>query len=171
MKARNNIEQRIFFDLEETVIDSFMDDERFINLAQMRNFIKDRNIKKVEIFSRALWEEKERDHFNRRIRKNFPIVLNIEVIGKPIINPELMKMITKQKRISTMSRGDFFDFFGKQDSFMLMVEYLIDYKQCKDTHFVLVDDMVKTMNVEYVHRNVTVEIINVRDIVNDDKYN
>jgi len=171
MKNTHDITQRIFFDLEDTVIDSFMNDERFINVVQMKNFIKDRNITEVEIFSRALWEKKERIHFDKRVRKNFPIVLGIEVIGNPVINPELIRMICKLKHINTMSNGDFFDFFGKQDSFMLMVEFLIDYKNCRDTHFILVDDMVKTMNIEFVHRNVTVETINIRDIINNHEYN
>ena len=170
-KYSTNIIQRVFFDLEDTVIDSFMDNEIFINIHQLKKFIKDRNISGVEIFSKAMWTKKERFHFNEKIRKNFTTILGIDVIGSPIINSELIRMICKLKHINTMTDMNFFNFFSKQDSFILMVEFLIDYKNCKDTHFILVDDMVKTMNIEFVHKNVMIEIINIRDIVNNSKYN
>lgn len=160
-------ERRVFLDLEDTVIDTFMDNERFIHVTEMRNFLKSRNIKEVEIFSRAIWTKKEKDHFNKLLKRHFPDILGVEVVGDVPTVQDLIKMISKNKKLSLMSRNDFWDFFDKYDSFYQMVLFFIKFKQIKNTEFILIDDMVLDHKIEFVQFNVSIETINIKTIWNN----
>ena len=64
----------IWLDLEETIISSWADFLSFsynciINEKKIRKFLRDNNIKEVNVFSFAIWNDKDKEVFVKDIRK------------------------------------------------------------------------------------------------------
>ncbi len=159
------LKTRYYFDLEDTMIDTFMGNERFINIPYIKNFIKKYEIKEIHIFSRAIYGEKERKHFKYNILPRIESEFGVKVNTNILTNERLKRIICKNLKINMMSDLDFFNFFGKQDSFFHLVRFMIN-EDIKNESFILIDDMVDDINASFFKFgcNILMKTINIRTL-------
>lgn len=142
----------IFFDLEETLINDF--EEGFIrNLNPIKIFLENNNIKEINIFSFAIWNDDDLETFDKWHRKG--IEDNFDIIIKDVFTVEnIAKEILKLTGLS-LEVTEVITMFGKEKSFM-------DFVKSKNfSKSVLVDDMIETGL--FLRKN-SCKFINVEDV-------
>lgn len=130
----------LWFDLEATMIESW-DKPFIINQEKIFNFLREFPCDEIGIFSFAIWDDKDREHFN----KHFKVVLE-ELFGIRIVH-----IPTKQELFQAIKKAngkqfdfqDFFDFWGKENGFS-------DWIRATQTGtHILIDDMVEDCEMKF----------------------
>lgn len=68
-----------YFDLEETVIESWTD-PILVNKATIERFIEENGIKDVHIFSAAIWNDRDKQIFERDLKSWIERVFSINIL-------------------------------------------------------------------------------------------
>jgi hypothetical protein len=158
-----------YFDLEETIINEYIEDERFINIKQILRFIGENNIDSIGIFSFVMQNSVLINHFTDDLQYNTSLKQKIEdVFGirihQNVILSDLIKVSSKLRRLDTISYRDYFQHYSKQQAFIDFVRGKIKYSKEKDSTYTLLDDMVENVILYYPDSNVYIKLINVNTI-------
>lgn len=168
----------IFFDLEETLIDTYVDmstmtpvnsNIRFVNVESITNFIQKNNVDSANIFSFAMQNQSLVNHFDDDLHYKVSVRSKIESkfgikINRNISLSDMIKMSSKIRHVDTISHRDYFTHYSKQQAFIDMVRYKIKYSNETDATFTLVDDMVENVIIYYPTAHVCIKLINVNTL-------
>lgn len=144
---------KLWLDLEQTII-SIWHDPEIVNQEKVVRFCKDNRIEWVNIFSFAIWNEKDRTHFNTHMRGWLEREFGFK-IGIVHTCEELMREIF-WKHGTVFELGEFTSIWGKEKAFN-------DYIRLtqKSGHFVLIDDMVDDTVMYRIREDQQIRTINV----------
>lgn len=112
-------------DLEETVIDNWEDCNIILpNIEKIKSLgINKRCKEKVGIFSWAMWNERDLDRFNDKLREPLEDVLDIKFDSDLVFTMERISEIVLILRKKKMSIEDMFDIFGKEECLLTMFRF------------------------------------------------
>ena len=132
----------LLLDLEETIIPEFGNFYVPDHWGRcVRNFIKEQRFSEVRIFSWAIYNQKDKLTFEK-----FALPIGLEV-GSPFeyiyTIEEIIDLIRKHCNIKLNDINDFFDFYTKERALF----DLIINGWSPNTHFVLLDDAVKELEL------------------------
>lgn len=146
----------VFLDLEETVIDSW-DSGLLCNSSQVREWLAQHNVKQVDIFSFAVWNEQDQDKFWREMARPLNKALDVGM-GNCITVQDMMQQDRALTGIDWA--GDVTEFIclrGKVGAFTNWCRLLHAGNDC-----VLIDDIVPNMDIINHDTGGSIKFINVR---------
>lgn len=144
---------RVWLDLEQTIIAIWQEPE-LCNVPQIRSFLQRQNVKSVNIFSFAVWNDADREVFNRTMRDGIAQALGVKINLVPTL-AEVMKTIF-HKSGNLFEPHEFCSVWGKTKAFH---DYIYLSGQ-KGSH-TLIDDMVQNMTIQYEDENYCMRFVNV----------
>lgn len=150
----------VFLDLEETIIESFSDPV-LCNVTKIRNFLEARDVTKIHMFSFAIYNDADRDTFDRFIRPNIEEALGVTVISCPTV-VEMYKTDTNftGTRFDIINPVmDYISLRGKKDAFINYVNAVFDYDVA-----ILIDDMVPDLDISHRFNDYTIELWNINSL-------
>ena len=153
-------------DLEDTVIDRFdRNPIKLVNIPYVVKYLTDNNISDVEIFSFAIWGEKEKDDFKNNMKSILEKELNVTISNEVLTLDRLIRIFSSNKKTNQIAFNDFFQFVDKTTMFIEYVKYL-SYRdlKLKDTQYILIDDLVMDTLVHFKNRNLQIELVNVKNL-------
>ena len=147
----------VFIDLEQTIIDSWSSGE-LINVSPIRRFLQARNIQDVSIFSFAIYNEKDKQDFDTRLRPSIEEALGVKVMSWPSVQD----MIREEKKFTGIvfdqayEIAEYIQLRGKKDGF-------INYIQgtCEFDLAILIDDTVPDQTLSHRFEGWSIELWNV----------
>lgn len=144
----------VFWDLEETVIESF-DDPRLVNQERMVELVHHFSTKAIVIFSFAIWNLDDKALFECKMQPLLECLYGIQ-IADVLLVPDVNRMYSKKTSIF-LDDTEFTALMGKHGAF---VEYAKIMTKGNDT-FVLIDDAVDNASFHFRDTNTTVHLVNV----------
>lgn len=152
----------IWLDLEETIITSWNNFLNFtpnsiINENKIRKFLVDNNIKEINIFSAAIWNEDDKKVFNNDIKPILENILNIKINEFPSLD-DLRTKDHYNRRIRWFNNSDFIEVNCKFISFLNFLRF-----EKKSNHHILIDDCVQNIKIE-VEKHLIIETININSL-------
>ena len=145
--------QTIFVDLEQTLIESWHD-HRICNRVKVSNFIKAHG-NAVELFSFAVWDEKDREKFETDLKYWLEEEHNL-VFTKIHCLEDIAKVIREFRGVQYETLNDVITLHGKDRS----LEDFCLAQNKTDWKFVLLDDVVQNKTI--IFRDLNVEFNFVR---------
>lgn len=143
-----------YFDLEETVIESWHD-PLLCNVKKVRDFIAKNNIEQIHIFSAAIWNDRDKNTFEKSLKPFLEGVFNIEILSCPSMEDVWKE--TQWKTVKFDNVMEMIAMIGKK----CMFEDWCKWKHHKDSHCVLLDDSFEDeIIINRVH-NTQVEVVNI----------
>lgn len=153
------METFVFFDLEETLIDEW-NSFSLINIPKIQKLLKTFPSKTTfGLFSYAVHNQRDMDKFlseKEFIENNFGFLFDKDFLYTVEELNGIFSKLSKTK--STIS--DFFDFYKKENAFLLFSKLEIFH----NSHIILVDDMVRDCEMFFPKTNTKVTLINVLDL-------
>jgi hypothetical protein len=148
--------KKVFLDLEETIINSWNDKLFLHHVDKIRKWLDKNEIKEIHIWSFAIWDESDKQHFvTSRLMEDIETAL-----GRPIISYySVEEMQTKVEYYEGMiydCRTEFMQINGKRWSF---IKYCLGSH--KDCECILIDDAVPNQTLIDHDKNLTIQLINV----------
>lgn len=157
----NTKSELFFLDLEETIIHSFSDPV-LCNVQKIKSFLRMAEATEVHIFSYAIYNDADRELFDREIKPNIERALDIKV-ASCITVPEMVKAdsdLTGLRFEKGHEVSEFIQLRGKKDGF---INYVLsrggDFKRA-----VLIDDIVPDITVTHRIKGWSIELWNVNSI-------
>jgi hypothetical protein len=147
----------VYFDLEETVINNWFDCN-LVNVHKVRSFIKHNNIEEIRIFSFAINNQADLDHFDKIMRSWLEQMFNIK-IGHVIIEQEVTKTIVDKYRV------DFAEVHSILNKQFCFIEYAT--QNHSNEHVVLLDDQVSNLTIHNKDLNLKIDLINVNSDIKE----
>ena len=151
------MKQHFFLDLEGTIIDSW-DNRVFVNYSRVKDFLSQRMIKEVNIFSFAIWNEKDLNVFNQKDFKGWlEDALEVKIVSTPTV--EDIKKVVQHHRGINWETHELISVWGKLRSFQ---DFCIAcFENCSCT---LLDDAVPNMTQVMHDSNLVIKTIDVETI-------
>ena len=148
----------VWLDLEATIITCW--EEGFlINQEVIKSWLDENNIGDINIWSFALWDEKDRDEFiTSGMKSAIEKVLDRRILTHPCIR-EMRAMIFKTEKLKYISTRDFIQINGKHWSFIKFCMGEHPDKKC-----VLIDDMVPSIEIRDSRTQGEIILINIEDL-------
>ena len=155
-----------YFDLEETIINEFnVYGYDMVNVEKIKKIISDNNISDIIIFSFAIHDEKDKADFVQCFKTPIEQAFHVTVNDKVDSIMDMSKIFTKNHRMSTMSKSDFFDFINKERMMIEYVQYMIKFNGMKNTRIIFVDDVIPDADYIFKTPNVKIEFINIKNYI------
>jgi hypothetical protein len=152
---------KVWLDLEETIINNF-DDGLFLgHVYKIKKWLDQKEIKEVNIWSFAIWDDKDIKSFEFRLKEEIELALGRPIISYPSVE-QMQKLVYHYESIEYDSRSDFMQLNGKRWSFIkycLGNQYSFEANEC-----VLIDDAVPNQTLVDYDRNLTIQLINVLNL-------
>jgi hypothetical protein len=148
----------VFLDLEETVITSWADG-MLLHTTPVREFLQQNNVKKVHIFSFAIWNKKDQDDFDRRFKSTLEKVLKVNIAARPSVE-DMMRADTLMTGLQFDSITDFVSIRGKTGAFQNFCRFHFDHQVN-----VLIDDVVPNASFTNDDTGLVCEFINVNSLL------
>lgn len=151
--------KEIWLDLEQTIISSW-DDPILCNVEKIRNFLI--NTKSVNIFSFAVWNEKDRKHFRNNLAPWLSRELNVQFNRCPSIEQIINDIFWKIKNIK-IDQVSLVNEWGKARVFEEFIRVTGGSGE-----FVLIDDVVEDTSITRTLFNGNIQhiqLINVDNLV------
>jgi len=145
----------LYIDLEETIIRSW-DQPFLINTDRIKRFVDKHCFKEVSIFSFAIWNNIDREHFENHIKNEIENCLNISVNNVPT-KEEILSIVRRLNRIEIDSL-ELSTMWGKERSFE---DYILSTMN-ESVRVTLIDDAVQNKIV--LCDNVRIKFVNVDNI-------
>ena len=150
--------KQLWLDLEETIINNW-NDGLLINSTRIRNWLDNNNIDDINIWSFAIWDEKDQLEFVKSgMKESIERVLRRQILSYPSIT-EMSKFVYQYEKIHYDGRTDFIAINGKHWSF---IKFCMGQHPGKDC--ILIDDSIPSWNIEDTKTGGKITLINVRDI-------
>ena len=135
------MDQVIFLDLEDTIIDEWST-AQIINAPKIRKFLRgQQHTDPIGIFSFAIYDDVDRMFFYSNMKQMIEDILGTYISHRMIPTmEEVIKVASYEKRIAPpMSERDFYDFYDKRSAFEV---YCSSTSSFLDKKCILVDDAV-----------------------------
>ena len=143
-----------YFDLEETIIESWHD-PLLCNVGKVRDFIAKNNIEQIHIFSAAIWNDVDKHTFEKSLKIFLEGVFNIEILSWPSMEDVWKE--TQWKTVKFDNVMEMIAMIGKKRMF----EDWCKWMHHKDSHCVLLDDSFEDeIIINRVH-NTQIEVVNI----------
>lgn len=144
----------VFVDLEETLIQSW-DNPLLCNLQKLRAWFKAAKVTDVHLFSFAVWNEGDRDHFIRHFQPSIEDAFEIKFKTVHTVE-DFMKADTKRTGVRFDNLTEFILIRGKVGALQ---------SWCGVNHprgcSVLIDDVVPNMTIHDEDQDLLLKFINV----------
>ncbi len=151
--------QKVFyFDLEETLITSCVD-TLLCNKEKVEAFIKQYNVKEVHIFSAAIWDDYDKNIFEKNLKEWLEGVYNISIISWPSMKDVWAK--TNWKTVKFDNVSEFIMIIGKKRMFEDWCK-LIHHR---DSHCILLDDSFEEESLISKVNNTIIEVVDINKVV------
>jgi hypothetical protein len=153
---------KVFLDLEETVIVSWHD-RYFTNVQKVRDWLKEHQITEVGIFSFAIYNDADKEIFEKEIKVGLADAFGISITTWPSVL-EMMKIDTKftgDRWFDPRSVGqgvtDYINTRGKQQGFINFANAM--YPDARN--IALLDDVVQDVTLTYRDTGRQIHLVNV----------
>lgn len=150
---------KLFLDLEETVIRSWTN-PTLCNVHKIRQYIQKIRVSEISIFSFAIYNNEDKDYFERNIKEHIETALGVDIMEWPSVD-EINSVFFNNYGIH-FDRHEFINIWGKSRAFT-------DY--CKATQSgvcILIDDVVPNELLFVWERpsrtEIVIETINVNNL-------
>lgn len=143
-----------YFDLEETIIESW-NDPVLCNVSVVKDFIKDNGITEIHIFSGAIWNGKDKNHFELTMKSWLERVFGVEIKSFPSM--EEVRRVTQWKSVLFEDVQEMVNLIGKKRMF----EDWCIQTHSRGSHCVLLDDMFGNTILINRDLDITVETVDV----------
>lgn len=151
--------QKVFyFDLEETLITSWVD-TLLCNKEKVEAFIKQHNVKEVHIFSAAIWDDYDKNIFEKNLKGWLEGVYNISIISWPSMKDVWAK--TNWKTVKFDNVSEFIMIIGKKRMF----EDWCKLMHHRDSHCILLDDSFEEESLISKVHNTIIEVVDINKVV------
>lgn len=147
----------LFIDLEGTVIGSW-NDPRLINEDSVRKFIRWQDVDHVNIFSFAIWTQKDLEQFHRVLQPQLESALDTRIINVPMV-ADMMAVDTDQTSMVFDNACDFITTRTKKDAFIAWVNTNWPQHDC-----ILVDDVVPDITITDRLTDRKIHLVNINNI-------
>lgn len=157
MFTKSNI---FFLDLEQTIIESW-DHPDLINVVKIDKWLKQNKVNEVSIFSFAIWNDKDKQHFNDVIKPTIEDALGVRVMTWPSVQ-DMMRIDFNHTGIrfeEGHAVSEFIQLRGKEQGFFNFVCNQYDFDRA-----VLIDDVVPDMTRTHRTKGWSVEFWNVDNL-------
>ena len=146
-----------WLDLEQTIIASW-DDVFLINVGSIKEFLKDRGITEVGIFSFAIYNEADKEEFQKNVKPIIERALGVTVILWPSVRDMIRidKQYTGDHFDSENEVHDYIQFRGKKDGFINYIN-----ATCNFDTAILIDDVVPDLTLSHRFDGWSIELWNV----------
>lgn len=149
---------KIFLDLEETIIESWSN-PLLMNVGKIGNFVHTSGVQEVGIFSFAIWNEQDKIDFEERhIKQAIEMALGVP-INEILTVPDIANEVFWKTGVR-MDISEFITIWGKQRAF---IDWAL-ITQRNENRVVLIDDVVRNIDVIDRDRNLLIELINVEKL-------
>lgn len=151
--------QKVFyFDLEETLITSWVD-TLLCNKEKVEAFIKQHNVKEVHIFSAAIWDDYDKNIFEKTLKGWLEGVYNISIVSWPSMKDVWAK--TNWKTVKFDNVSEFIMIIGKKRMF----EDWCKLMHHRDSHCILLDDSFEEESLISKVHNTIIEVVDINKVV------
>lgn len=151
--------QKVFyFDLEETLITSWVD-TLLCNKEKVDAFIKQHNVKEVHIFSAAIWDDYDKNIFEKNLKGWLEGVYNISIVSWPSMKDVWAK--TNWKTVKFDNVSEFIMIIGKKRMF----EDWCKLMHHRDSHCILLDDSFEEESLINKVHNTIIEVVDINKVV------
>lgn len=146
-----------YIDLEQTILESWQD-PLLINVSKIRDFLKERQITEVSIFSYAIYNDNDKRIFADQIKPNIERALGVTVMGWPSVQD----MIREEKKYTGIvfdqayEVAEYIQLRGKKDGFINYVQGTCDFETA-----ILIDDVVPDLTLSHRFKGWSIELWNV----------
>lgn len=147
-----------YFDLEETLITSWVD-TLLCNKEKVEAFIKQHNVKEVHIFSAAIWDDYDKNIFEKNLKEWLEGVYNISIVSWPSMKDVWAK--TNWKTVKFDNVSEFIMLIGKKRMF----EDWCKIMHHSDSHCILLDDSFEEEILTNKNHNTTIEVVDINKVV------
>lgn len=161
----------VYLDLEDTIIDTYIKKEDMINVKSVQSFLDKYNISEVDIFSFVMQNDSLISHFYNDLNKTRSLYQKIcdtfcIKINNVLTLDQMIRYSSQIRKIDTIPRRDYFEYFGKERAFIDMCKFNIVRYNLNNNSFVLIDDDVFTQTIEFEFKNTKnyIYLINVNDL-------
>lgn len=151
-----------YFDLEETVIESWTD-PILVNKTTIERFIEENGIKDVHIFSAAIWNDRDKHIFERDLKSWLERVFNINIVSWPSMEDAMKETCWKGTIFENVT--EFLCMLGKKRAF----EDWCKMKHHRDSHCILLDDSFEDEVLTNRVHNTIIEVVNIIEYRKNDK--
>lgn len=146
----------LYIDLEETIIRSW-DQPFLINIDRVKQFVNKHGFKEINIFSFAIWNNIDREHFEKSIKEEIENCLQVSVNDIPT-KEEILTIVRQRNRIN-MDSLELSTLWGKERSFEDFVFSKVSVEPIKT---ILIDDAVQNKIV--LMDDIRIKFVNVDDL-------
>lgn len=147
----------VFLDLEETVINNW-DEALLVNTTRVREWLESRKVRRVHLFSFAVWNQKDQERFHKEIKPFLTKALGVSFLDCPTVEDFLLADL-KVTAVHWDSLHEFIATRGKVDAFRSWCKLHFDGK-----HNVLLDDVVPNAVWENRDSGLKLEFVNVKEL-------
>ena len=146
---------KLFLDLEETVINSW-NDHRLCNLSGLRRFFKANAVTEVTVFSFAIYDERDKEYFEKHLKSLVEDALAVKVVAWPSVDDLLKTILWKYG--TSFDRVELINVWGKTRAFF-------DFcRATQEEDCVLIDDVVQHESWVWHDRNLKFTTLNVESL-------
>lgn len=147
---------KVFLDLEDTIITDWFNSE-LKNFHAVKTFLKEHQITNVWIFSFAIWDARDADIFDRKMKSWLEREYEIEIDG--VVTVDEMEKTILWKQGMEFTTSEFLSVWGKQRAFH---DYITLTQP--EGEFLLIDDMVQSSTTTIPKSKQTIDFLNVLEI-------
>lgn len=152
-----NIE--FYFDLEETLINSFHS-PIFCNQNKIERFIKDNEIKEIGIFSAAICNVSDKEHFILYIKEGIEKRYNIKIIDNRVITMQQVVDMYMFNLCISLDISEMLSLYGKNGSFHQYCNMI--YRSSRTC--ILLDDAFDDITIHNHKTNLITKIVNITEL-------
>lgn len=146
---------QVFLDLEETLVNSW-NDPILCNVQKLTSWFRKENVTEVHLFSFAVWDEKDRQHFVNNLQGFLENAFNVKFVTVSTVE-DFMKADTKVTGIRFIDLTEFITIRGKVGAFQSWCK--LHFPQ--DATCFLFDDVVPNMTIEDHDNRTALHFVNV----------
>lgn len=147
----------VFLDLEETVINNWQESS-LINSSRVRDWLSSLQVKHVDIFSFAVWDQRDQQHFWKEIHPALSKALDISIRNCPTAE-DFLKAEMSVTGVDWESLHEFIAIRGKVDAFRSWCRQHHAHEHC-----ILLDDVVPNAVWEEFDTGLRLQFVNVKTL-------
>ncbi len=148
-----------YFDLEETVIQSF-NNPVFCNENKVESFIKKNSINEIGIFSAAIINEEHKKHFINYMQIGIEKRFNININQDRVVTMEQVSSLYKNKNGIFIDVWEMLSLYGKDGAF----HYYCNNIYKNDKTCILLDDIFENITINNHKRRLITKIVNIKEL-------
>lgn len=156
----DKVNKHLFVDLEETLIDSWESGQlgpkgKVWSLLDT-HFGRDRPVTNATVWSFAVWDQKDVDHFNNNFKTWLENQFNLRFVDV-VTTAEMVVVCKNHLGWNHLDTTELIQLLGKERS----LEIWLKNHNYRDCEVVLLDDVVENKTVHFHDKNLTLNFVKV----------